>query len=73
MMILSGQADLIRRKHKYRKLIMSGKLVLPVEDAAPFLGPDCAYHLYSQISVSGKVEKKKTGKRTVRKVRRSSP
>jgi len=41
------KAELIRKKYKYRRLILEGKLVLPHEDAVKLLGPDCAYHLYS--------------------------
>lgn len=61
------QADLIRMKHKYRRLILSGKIRLPVKDAAPLLGPDCAYHLYSQASVSKKTDQKSKSKKTLKK------
>jgi len=40
-------AEVMRKKEKYRRLIFSGKLVLPYRRAAELLGPDCLYHLYS--------------------------
>ena len=40
-------AELIRKKHRYRKLILSGRVRLPRHAAVPLIGPDCAYHLYS--------------------------
>ena len=43
----SEKSELIRKKYKYRRLIMTGKIVLPHREAAQLLGPDCAYHLYS--------------------------
>jgi hypothetical protein len=45
--MLSTDAEIMRLKYKYRRLIMSGKLSLPYENAAKLIGPDCAYHLYS--------------------------
>ncbi len=41
------EAEVMRKKHHYRELILSGKLVLPYSSAARLLGPDCLYHLYS--------------------------
>ena len=40
-------AEVMRKKYRYRELILSGKLVLPYRRAAQLLGPDCLYHLYS--------------------------
>ncbi|MBN2010432.1 hypothetical protein JW960_13885 [candidate division KSB1 bacterium] len=42
-------SEILRIKYKYRKLIMEGKIKLPYKDAARLIGPDCAYHLYSQF------------------------
>ena len=47
VMMNSHNAEFIRKKYKYRRLILAGKIVLPHNDAARLLGPDCAYHLYS--------------------------
>jgi len=41
------RAEILRKKHKYRELILSGKIVLPHDKAARLLGPDCLYHLYA--------------------------
>ena len=40
-------AEILRKKCRYRELILSGRLVLPHDRAAQLLGPDCLYHLYS--------------------------
>jgi len=45
----SEKSELLRKKHLYRKLIMTGKIVLPWQSARRFIGPDCAFHLYSKI------------------------
>ena len=39
---LPGQLTLAR----YRRLILLGRVRLPLEAARRILGPDCAYHLY---------------------------
>ncbi len=41
------EAERLRKRYKYRKLVQSGKLVLPYKDATSLLGPDTAYHLYA--------------------------
>jgi hypothetical protein len=43
---LEETAEIMRKKDRYRKLILSGRLVLSHESAAQLLGPDCLYHLY---------------------------
>ena len=40
-------AEILRKRYRYRELILSGKLVLPHDRAAQLVGPDCLYHLYS--------------------------
>ncbi len=40
-------AETMRKKYRYRQLILSGRLLLPFARAAELLGPDCLYHLYS--------------------------
>lgn len=46
--MLNQKAERLRLKYKYRKLILTGRLDLPHEEAARLIGPDCAYHLYSR-------------------------
>jgi hypothetical protein len=51
------KAEIMRKRHRYRELILSGQLVLSHSKAARLLGPDCAYHLYS-------IDKKRKTSRT---------
>jgi hypothetical protein len=41
------EAEVIRKKYRYRQLILTGRLKLPHDRAAQLLGPDCLYRLYS--------------------------
>lgn len=45
---MKEEAEKIRIRYKYRKLIQSGKVRLPHGSAVLIIGPDCAYHLYSK-------------------------
>ncbi len=40
-------AEITRKKYKYRSLILRGRVRLPQKAAYKLVGPDCAYHLYS--------------------------
>jgi len=51
---MNPKAELIRKKYLYRRLIMRRKVSLHYKSAAGLIGPDCAYHLYSQIGVAPK-------------------
>jgi len=55
------KAEIMRRKARYRELILSGRLVLPPSRAAQLLGPDCLYHLYSvdKIHTSDSITRKR--------------
>ena len=53
-------AEELRKKHHYRQLILSGKLVLPYRSAARLLGPDCLYQLYSGWEPEKSHSRKKT-------------
>ena len=65
------EAEKIRKRYTYRKLIQSGKLVLPHKEATALLGPDTAYHLYRITSyTSGKTVKSR--KKTSRSGHKSS-
>jgi hypothetical protein len=72
--MLNDDAERIRLKYKYRRLILTGKLLLPHEDAARLLGPDCAYHLYSYAGNGStrKNHKRRSGKRPPRRTGRES-
>ena len=44
------QAELIRKRYLYRHLILTKKVGLSRSSATRLIGPDCAYHLYSQFN-----------------------
>jgi hypothetical protein len=46
---MENDAEIIRIRYKYRKLIMEGKIKLPYEEAVRLIGPDSAYHLYFSL------------------------
>jgi hypothetical protein len=43
----------LRRRYRYRTLILRGKLRLSLVAARALVGPDCAYHLYRGIGAGG--------------------
>lgn len=43
----ADRAEIMRKKNRYRELILSGRLVLSHTSAAQLLGPDSLYRLYS--------------------------
>ena len=45
---MRSEAAAARTLHRYRRLVLLGKLRLPLADARRLLGPDCAFHLYSR-------------------------
>ena len=46
MSAAGGRGEVSRVALKYKRLILLGKLRLPLDVARPIVGPDCAYHLY---------------------------
>ena len=42
----SGRHEAARLRYHYRRLILLGRVTLPLETARRIVGPDCAYHLY---------------------------
>ncbi|MEM8487532.1 MAG: hypothetical protein AAF564_18425 [Bacteroidota bacterium] len=46
---MNEQSENIRKKYLYRRLIMTKKVKLQRRAATGLVGPDCAYHLYSQV------------------------
>jgi len=52
------KALIIRRRYKYREMILKGQISLPPESARKLIGPDTAYHLY-RFEVPGKRDKKR--------------
>ncbi len=51
-------SEIIRKKYRYRRMILEGKIPLPLKAAAKLIGPDCAYHLYWQFNTK-KSERRK--------------
>ena len=45
-MTRSEQAKARRTLARYRRLVLLGKVRLPLQEARLLLGPDCAFHLY---------------------------
>lgn len=64
---MKNDAEIIRIRYKYRKLIMEGKVRLPYEEAVKLIGPDSAYHLYFSLKKRshGRVAMKNDGEGTV--------
>lgn len=56
----STQAEITRLRYKYRRLILKGKLHLSHQSAVKLIGPDCAYHLYSDDQASNPDKKNTT-------------
>jgi hypothetical protein len=44
--MMRSEAAAARTLHRYRRLVLLGKLRLPLAQARALLGPDCAFHLY---------------------------
>lgn len=45
-MTRSEEAQARRTLSLYKRLVLLGKVRLPLADARRLVGPDCAYHLY---------------------------
>lgn len=43
------KAEALRIKNSYRRLILEGKIKIPIDIAKRLIGPDCAFHLYRKI------------------------
>ena len=61
-------AEIMRKKHRYRELILSGRLALSHKSAARLLGPDCLYHLYGVGPTQVETRRGAKSKRRSRKV-----
>jgi hypothetical protein len=45
-------AETLRILGQYKRLVLLGKVRLPVAEARRLVGPDCAYHLYGRTTPS---------------------
>jgi hypothetical protein len=49
-MIRSDRAAVLRILSQYKRLVLLGKVALPLAEARRLIGPDCAFHLYGRNS-----------------------
>jgi hypothetical protein len=54
---MSRKSEEIRIRYLYRNMVLRRKLQLPLKTAVKIVGPDCAYHLYSQTDFERAKEK----------------
>ena len=47
--VMTNNAEEIRLRYQYRKLVLEGKVMFSFESAKKLIGPDGAFHLYSII------------------------
>lgn len=64
------KAEIMRKKSRYRELILSGRLRVPRARAAQLIGPDCLYHLYS-VDTTGNPDRRARGTAQARRKKRS--
>lgn len=55
---MNEKADNIKKKYAYRQMILKGKVKVARNTAVKLIGPDTAYHLYSQEDSDKKSSKK---------------
>jgi hypothetical protein len=51
---MKKKAEETRIRYLYRYLVLKGIIKLPYKAALKFVGPDCAYHLYSVSGRNGR-------------------
>jgi len=56
-----NEAAAARTLHRYRRLLLLGKIRLPLADARLLLGPDCAYHLYFRHARLRRARRRRAG------------
>ena len=61
------ERDSRRTLEHYKRLILLGKVSLPLEEARRIVGPDCAYHLYFRHADEAPVAEKATPRRRARR------
>ena len=60
---MKPEAESIRIRYKYRRMILRGEIKVSHEAAVKLVGPDCAFHLYGQLQGEGPSTKLRTGRR----------
>lgn len=67
---MNPKAEQIRLRYLYRTKVLRGEIKVPLGTAKKLVGPDCAYHLYSTLTLNKGVEdevrsrRKKEGRKT---------
>lgn len=49
---MASGSEEVRLKYLYRSLVLRNKARIPLDAARKLVGPDCAFHLYSQVQVT---------------------
>ena len=47
---MNEKAEAIKKRYRYRRLILTGKIGLSRHAAVKFIGADTAYHLYARAT-----------------------
>ena len=56
---MKPEAEKIRIRYLYRRMILSGEIKVSHRTAKRMVGPDCAYHLYgTHAQLKSKVQRK---------------
>lgn len=67
-MIRSAEEILIR--HRYRLLVLTGKVRISFESARALVGPDCAFHLYGSLPLARALRTRRRGASRARRAGR---
>ena len=55
---MNEKAEAIKKRYRYRRLILTGKIDLSRHAAVKFIGADTAYHLYARATHQHREAKK---------------
>ena len=69
---MNEKAETIKIRYQYRRLILTGKLKISRKTAIKLIGPDTAYHLYSQAPTPLQVQSAEREAQSVKGKRRSN-
>ena len=54
---MNEKAEAIKKRYRYRRLILMSKICLPRHAAVKFIGADTAYHLYARAKPRSRAKK----------------
>lgn len=55
---MNEKAEAIKKRYRYRRLILTGKIDLSRHAAVKFIGADTAYHLYARATPRSRAAEK---------------